>query len=217
MDPVTFEKFQAMKRYKKTKYRQILLQYLVTALVLGVCISKALSFPSSLFSSIKIFFSISLPDNIGGVFVRPKCLFVVCNAIVLFLVWQSMLTGPSSLNSENLYEDYVQHRRRSLVKQPPTAVNHVKENKEKSFVVCMGKRADDEVIGHIRETKEGERVVLQGEKEKGVKERGVEKEDCGEEKEEEENEREVNELNRRIEDFFARVNRQRKLEAETPD
>ncbi|XP_058093125.1 protein MNN4-like [Magnolia sinica] len=232
MDPIKIEKLQAMHRYKKTHFLQTLFQYFLTALVLSMGFSKAIWIPSTLFSSMKIFFSVSLP-NIGAFIIDPKCLFIVCNVIIIFLISESKLSCPSS-TSPDIYDEYVR-RSQSLRRQS------ILQEKEKRSEVCSNE-GDEEIVKHViveeeeeGKEKEGEEREEEEKKEKGGEEKEEEekKEKGGEEKEEEEEEEkkkeeggeeleeegegengtEADELKKKVEDFIARVKKERMLEA----
>ncbi|RRT39350.1 hypothetical protein B296_00051832 [Ensete ventricosum] len=113
------------------------------------------------------FFLVSLP-NASSVVLGPKCLFVVSNIIIIFLVGESRLTRQPP--RPDVYEEYVK-RRRGL---HGAACSEVKDAEAEKG--CDGE----------------EGVQRECEEEKGLP---------------------TEELNRRVEDFIAKVNMQRKLEA----
>ncbi|RWR87012.1 DUF4408 domain-containing protein [Cinnamomum micranthum f. kanehirae] len=200
MDVVALEKLQAMKRYnRKNHFLQRLFQFSLTAFVLGLCASKGLA---SLCSFMKLFFFGSLP-NIGAFVFGPKCLFVLGNMIVIYLVGESKLVGSSSSDSptSDAYDEYVKHSR-GLIKLS------TKERKEKSEVSLV-----EENVEVVTET------IVEDEEKKGREEEKKGREDKNMKKgvvdldREEEFGLPADELNKRVEDFIARVNEQRKLEA----
>ncbi|KAJ8634158.1 hypothetical protein MRB53_027494 [Persea americana] len=193
MDVVALEKLQAMKRYnRKNHFLQRLVQFSLTAFVLGLCVSKGLA---SLCSFMKLFFLGSLP-NTGAFVVGPKCLFVLGNMIVIYLVRESKLAGSSSSDSptSDAYDEYVKHSR-GLIKLSTV------ERKEKSEVSLI-----EENVEVITET------IVEDEEKKGREDKNMKKGVVDLDREEEFG-LPADELNKRVENFIARVNEQRKLEA----
>ncbi|XP_072999856.1 uncharacterized protein [Typha latifolia] len=166
MDPIKIEKFQVMKRYKRRKqFLPTLVKYLVVAILLGLFLSTPIWVPL-VSSSLKLFFLVSLPNMVASLF-EPKCLFILCNLIVLFLVGESKLSRSSS--APDIYEEYMRR-------------NKSKRESEVFKDLCEG----------------------------GGGGGGEEEEERGGEGEEE---MDMVELNKRVEDFIARVNKQRRNEA----
>lgn len=194
MDPIRIEEFQAMKRYKRRKQFIIptLFKYLVGVSLLGLFLSSPLWLPK-LSSSLNLFVDVVLPSVIAGLF-GPKCLFVVCNLIIVFLVSESRLSGTYSM--PDVYEEFV---RRTAVGSRMSSSNST---------TVAGKRGSAfKQIGLVGGVEEGEGKGGSGEDE------GVEGGCCSWEMEEEDDEDLVHEWNRRFEDFIARVRKQRRLEA----
>lgn len=192
MDPTKREKYQANRKYYKTQFLQILFQYCLTAYVLGLFLSKAFPF---LCSPLKHFIFFSLP-SIGAFVVDPKCLFILCNMIVIFLVRESMLVGsPSSSPTPGIYDEYVKHSR--SVRRSST----IQEKEERKLEVSLVEE-NVELIGE---------VVEEDTNDKEEQEQGGEEEEYGGV---EEHELPTDELNRRSEDFIERVRKQMKLEAQ---
>ncbi|XP_008775146.1 uncharacterized protein LOC103695559 [Phoenix dactylifera] len=185
MDTTKIEKLQAMKRYRRRRRQFLtsLIQYLVAILLLGLFLSSPLWLPT-IFSSLNLFFFVFLPDLHAVVF-GPKCLFVVCNLIVIFLIGESKFS-KSSLTPPDIYEEYMNRN---------TNLRRRSTRKSKKGSAC--KKAFDE--------------EEEGEEEKGGG--GWAQVEGGYEEVDGEGEKGLDELNRRVEDFIARVNKQRRLEA----
>ncbi|KAM0934869.1 hypothetical protein DsansV1_C30g0215081 [Dioscorea sansibarensis] len=119
----------------------------------------------------------------------PKCLFFLFNIIIIFLVGESKLSKSSP--APDIYEEYVKRneRLRKLDMEDKKEATMIEEKKER-----------DEEIQKEEEKKENEEMLV-----------------CDEEEdmegEEEDEGMPLEELNRRAEDFIARVNMQRRLEA----
>ncbi|EHA8587642.1 hypothetical protein COCNU_scaffold002867G000060 [Cocos nucifera] len=169
-----------MKRY--TRGRQFpprLIQYLVAILLLGLLLSSPLWLPT-IFSSLKLFYFALLP-NLHAILFGPKCLFIVCNLIVVFLISESKLS-KSSL-SPDIYEEYM--NRNTKLWRLPTG----ESKKGSAFKKAFAEEGEEEKGGGGWEEVEGGCQELDEEGKKGL-----------------------DELNRRVEDFIARVNQQRRLE-----
>ncbi|EHA8589179.1 hypothetical protein COCNU_scaffold008399G000010 [Cocos nucifera] len=241
MDPIQIEKLQAMKRYRGKQLLPTFIQYCQTAVMLGLFLSSPLWLPS-MFSSTKKFFLVSLP-NIGAIIFRPKCLFIISNIIIIFLIGESKLS--KSTPEHDIYEEYMA-RRQSLQSSSSGVVKGVESveeetvNKESvkeeiiedSFVDPSNgetKEEDEEaenkesvkeeiieesfVDPSNGEIKEEDEEVEEEEKGGGVEEEEVMEKECEELDEEEEMSLPAEELNRRVEDFIAKFNMQRRLEA----
>ncbi|KAK1259155.1 hypothetical protein QJS04_geneDACA015428 [Acorus gramineus] len=198
MDPIHREKLQAMKRYKKHhKDHQNLLKTLIThtivAVLLGVFLSSPLWIPK-LLSSIDL-----LIKNIGAFVFRPGCLFVLCNAIIIFLVRDSRRGGPP-----DIYDEYLEHNK-GLKRVYLTTITTTTTNNNNNEVV------------EVEEEREVEKHVVE-EKIEEIEEEEEEEEEEVHEEEDMEGEEEVvmgmstEELNRKVEEFIARVNMQRRRE-----
>ncbi|XP_039126301.1 uncharacterized protein LOC120262278 [Dioscorea cayenensis subsp. rotundata] len=98
-DPIYIEKLQAMKRYRKTSTTSIgllskLFQYFLSALAVGLLLSR-------LCSSLMFLFSM------------PKYLFIVCNIIIIiFLAGDSKLSKASP--APDIYEEYVKRNQSEM-------------------------------------------------------------------------------------------------------
>ncbi|GLT61379.1 hypothetical protein SLA2020_340900 [Shorea laevis] len=225
MDRIKVEKFRAMKSYKKKNHFVYnLVLHFLAALICSLLWSYPYWFPS-LHSSMKHFRLISLPC-IWSSFFNPKCLFVVVNVIVIFLVGESKLVSTSSSPSDDIYNEYVD-RSRSLRRAVSTS-------HEKSMIIKDEKVEEKEVELIIKEVSSVENKQEEEEKEnhekvETVEEDDEEKEKEGEEeaarvpltlmedkerrdKDEEEDGLPIEELNKKVEEFIARVNKQWWLE-----
>ncbi|XP_021287287.1 cilia- and flagella-associated protein 251-like [Herrania umbratica] len=239
MDTVKAEKVQAMNKYRKRdQFLYNLILHLLAGLACSLFFSYAYWFPS-LCSSMKHFFLISLPC-IWSSFSNPKCLFVVVNVIVIFLVGESRFTGKNSSPAGDIYNEYIE-RSRSLRKVPVSTtqektrqkkmVEEGEKDAESKQVVNRGDdkgvEEEDEELAEAKEVmKPDEKEEKEEEKEAEAKKQdrvvqetyGVVEEEGSEEKEndivEEEAGLPAEELNKRVEEFIARVNKQRWLEAQ---
>ncbi|KAJ0961132.1 hypothetical protein J5N97_000907 [Dioscorea zingiberensis] len=121
---------------------------------------------------------------------RPKCLFFLCNIIIIFLVGESRFSKNSP--EPDIYEEYVK-RNEILRKEKEAQVANI------PLVGDQKKERDEEI------EKEEEKEEEEGEEEET---------ECNEDIDRDEDEGLLlEELNRRAEDFIARVNMQRSLEA----
>lgn len=180
MDPISMEKIRAMNKYSKRR-RQLQLPtlsvYIAATFVLCLLLTSPAWFPR-LCSALGFFFLTTLPDLVMAFLLSPKCLFVVGNLIVAFLIGESRLAprrddGQPSLVNE-IHEEHVKKNTAMATKATTAAAVAVAAADHSAFV--------------------GAAVV---------EEEAVEvKEEEGEEEE----------LHKRVEDFIARVKKQRKLE-----
>lgn len=241
MDTIKLEKLQAMKRYRRIQLFQTVFQYCLTFMVVILCLSKSVWF-MSLCSAIKAFFLFTLPC-VGAYVMTPTCLFVVCNVIVIILVGESKMVGSasSSSSSSDLYDDYVRQIKSRSLKSVPVVLHQVGQQKLLEYSTASRENQlkideeNDEENEHEDEEKKEDEIEEdpQDQKEdRGEEEEereDEEEEDEASEEEEEDKLEEVNEsncgeeednyllteeLNRRVEDFIARVNRQRRIEAD---
>lgn len=180
MDPISIEKIRAMKKYRRSRRQRQqqlpnLTLYMVATCVLCLLLTSPAWFPS-LCSLLSSFFLTTLPDLATAFLLSPKCLFIVGNLIVAFLISESRLVPPSSqpasvLDVNGIHEDIHEE--------------HVKRSVVSAMVTTTAVFADHgTLVGGVWE---GEKEELQGEEE----------------------------LEKRVEDFIARVKTQRKLEAKS--
>ncbi|XP_058192147.1 uncharacterized protein LOC131309548 [Rhododendron vialii] len=158
----------------------------VAAIVLTLFCSHPFLFTHLSYNSLKHFVFVSLPNFKSFVF-NPKCLFILCNAIIIFVVGESKFASSrSSLVSEK--------------KEEQLETNGTEESVNK---------IED---GYMVEKEIGEEIASNGNDGDGD---SYEQDKEEEERRDEEGESDLptEELNKRIEDFIAKVNRQRWLEA----
>ncbi|PON45277.1 Transmembrane protein [Parasponia andersonii] len=221
MDSIKAQKLQAMNCYNKRS--QFLYNLILSSLVAITC-SFLCSYPfwfSSLTSSIKHLVFISLP-NICSSFLNPKCLFIVFNVIVAFLVGESKLLSSQSSPTTDIYSDYVE-RSRSLRGQRDftTTDPHEEKKEERKLEIDVNKESenrvyeDKEVVLIVAPNEERHDEKLLEEEEKFQEAENNDDYDDQQEKdgEEESEGLPTDELNKRVEEFIARINKQRWLEA----
>ncbi|KAI5351888.1 hypothetical protein L3X38_004779 [Prunus dulcis] len=224
MDPIKGEKLRAMKSYKKQNNSQIFYSLIVHLLIaIACCLLCSYShwFPS-LYTAKHLLF-MSLPNSWSGFF-NPRCLFIVVNFIVVFLIGESRLSGRQSSPANEMYNEYVE-RTRSL--RAPTSMFQEKKE-ERTELPILSQKEDNAMIleeKEVDETKEDKHEVDQDEdfkecegtdEEEKEEEKEKKEEEIEQEKKEEEEEAAgipAEELNKRVEAFIARVNKQRSLEA----
>ncbi|KAF9622296.1 hypothetical protein IFM89_031099 [Coptis chinensis] len=114
---------------------------------------------------------------------NPKCLFIICNIIVVFLIGESKLVASKASPVTEIYNEYV-NRSVSLHKLPTLG-----EKQDKGIKMDVFENGYN-----VKKVNELNNEEYEGEKGGG--------EDLPAE-----------ELHKRVEDFIARVNKQRRLEA----
>lgn len=176
MDPSIIEKINAMKKCSNSRKQQLLVLptlalYLLVTSILCLLLTSPAWFPR-LCSFLSFFLLTTLPDLVTSFLLSPKCLFVVGNLIVAFLVGESRL-APKRDQPSLVNEIHEEHLKKNMALIPKATAAAVVVADQSPFVGTM----------------EGEEV-----------------------KEEEAPEEE---LHKRVEDFIARVKRQRKLEAKS--
>ncbi|XAR48204.1 hypothetical protein NMG60_11030946 [Bertholletia excelsa] len=207
MDPTKAEKLRAMKSYKKSQLFNGLILHSSTALVCTLLSSYL--FPLPWYSFKHLVFS-SLPNLNKSSFISPSCLLILGNAIVIFLIAESKLSGSKNPSPVmEIYDEYDERTRRIREVSTLPRKNEAQEL-EKIEYECVVKEKEEveleDVDGGNNEIGKEEK----GEKEE-IEERGKEKE------EEEETGLKEKEFNKRVEDFIARVKRQRWVEARLID
>ncbi|KAK3183176.1 hypothetical protein Dsin_030462 [Dipteronia sinensis] len=137
------------------------------------------------FPSMKAFLFVSLP-KVGFVLLSPKVLFIVGNLIVVVLVGESKFFAPKSSPASNVYYDeYISRSRRTTLQNSSIFEENKKERQvEKCFEENVKKICEDGEE-KIELEKEGDDEVSFS----------------------------AEELSKRADDFIARVNRKRRLEA----
>ncbi|GFQ01799.1 hypothetical protein PHJA_002323800 [Phtheirospermum japonicum] len=211
---------QAMKNYKRAQiflYNFIL--YSLTSLIIFFFFSYQFSFPLK-----NLLFSLP-KTNINYLFsVDAKCLFIVANLIIFILVRESKVARSSNSSPvSDIYDEYIARSQINSIKVNSNFVAKEKEEEEKRHGIIINNVYDEEkkkemrVCNSMRYSKQekkglrmsksevwGESEIMKMEKmTKGGKESQV----CIPKEE----------LNKRVEAFIARVNKQRLLEAELVD
>ncbi|CAK9171927.1 unnamed protein product [Ilex paraguariensis] len=162
---------------------------------------------------IKQFLSVSLP-NLRSSFFNPKCFFIISNVIIVILVGESKLAGSHSSPTTMIYNEYVE-KCQSLRRRwnQFDLQDEKKEGKTEMTQIDQGSENSPEENKHQEEEKhkEAEKTMDNDEGDDNGDNDDIEEK---ERDEEEELGLPTEELNRRVEDFIARVNRQRRLEAE---
>lgn len=212
MDSTKSEKAGAMKSSSDQHY-QFIYHIFIHSVIALTCLFLC-SYPLW-FNSFSYFVFIYVPQFWSS-FLSPKCLFIVVNVIVFFLVGESKLhssnsSSPrgSSTTSDVIYSEYVE-RSQSLRR---CRVVDEEINKEESSKLMDQIKLNDEI--------ENRTVVIELNKEViGVVEPHKEENNKQEEEDEEiyRDQEEycglpAEELNKRAEEFIAKINKQRWLEA----
>lgn len=184
MDPISMEKIRAMNKYSKSR-RQLQLPtlslYMAATFVLCLLLTSPAWFPR-LCTAIGFFFLTTLPNLVTAFLRSPKCLFVVGNLIVAFLVGESRLAprrdddGQPSLVNE-IHEEHVK-------KNTAMTMATAKETTAPAMAVAAADHSAFVGAAVVEEE------VVEAKEEEGEEE----------------------ELHKRVEDFIARVKKQRKLE-----
>ncbi|KAL0357740.1 UNVERIFIED_CONTAM: hypothetical protein Scaly_1459700 [Sesamum calycinum] len=207
---------QAMRNYKRDRFLYDFVLYSLTSLI--TCVFVSYSFWSS-------FVKYSLSSFPNGVSFFTKSIFVVGNLIVFILIGESKLKRPScSSPGSDIYDEYVARSRtsyRKVIKSDDTdgsaqTLNieekkhgNVEERicnefKKKEMRVCKSSMHHEEKKKEMRVCESEGEIVMKKGKPKGKKE-------------DEELYIPRHELNKRVEAFIARVNKQRLLEAKLVD
>ncbi|GMJ05880.1 hypothetical protein like AT5G50710 [Hibiscus trionum] len=184
MDHNLMLKFQSIKKSKKQQFLDKVLLYTFIAFTCSFFCSTPFWLPP-LFSSFKNFIFVS-STKMGSIIYNPKLLFFLGNLIVVVLIGESKFFAYFS-GSGAEYVDV--HRSPSLGNDSILEVK--REMKMKHCEENMAMTMSFEVEDHIRGVKK-EKNDLQGEVEVVLP---------------------TEELKKRADDFIARVNRQRRLEA----
>lgn len=220
MDLIKSEKLRAMNCYNDSRFVYNLVLSSLVALTCSFFYSHPFGF-ASLTSSIKYFLFISVP-NIWSSFLNPKYMFIVFNVIVAFLVGESKLLGSESSPVPNdIYDEFVERSRRLRGVQHKYFNDLGEEKKEDNNleVLHVSKEIvyeDKEIALEHKEDKHDHQKLEEEEAETDDEEfKEAENNDEYEEKDgqEESEGMPAEELNRRVEDFIARINKQRWLEA----
>ncbi|EXB40326.1 hypothetical protein L484_017468 [Morus notabilis] len=213
-----------MKCYKNSQFVYNLILSSFVALTCSFFCSHPFGFASQT-SSIKYSLFIYLP-NIWSSFLNPKCLFIVFNVIVAFLVGESKLLGSQPSPANDIYDEYVARSRR-FQGQHKYFSNLGEEQKEERKLEVLD--VSKEIVYEDKE------IALEDKQDKHDHEKLEEEEEEEEEEDDDEEFKEAEnnidseheerdceedseglpaeELNRRVEDFIARINKQRWFEA----
>ncbi|XP_019462861.1 PREDICTED: uncharacterized protein LOC109361776 isoform X2 [Lupinus angustifolius] len=182
MDPTHFKKIQAMNRYKRREFLENLYFYSLTALICSVFCCVTLCLPY-LSSMIKVYLFVFISSLIP-LLLNSKLLFIIGNLVIFALILNSRILSSHSSSTTNVYYDEYIHSSQTQKPEIPS-------------VEVKGKILDGLNILEL--------------KEKGWIKKASE---AWHEKEEDEPSLfpSSDELNRRAENFIARMNKQRRLE-----
>jgi len=194
MDLIKLREIHAVNKSKKHQLLDNFFLYSLTVLACTLFCSSPFWFPC-LFDSVKLFLFGS-PPKLGSVFLSPKFIFIVGNLIIFVLVGESkFFTTNSPPATDVYYDEYIDHKwslqTASSVEQKKET-NMGKSSKEKRSRTCEnGKKNEGKGMAEANLKVHEERKDLQ----------------------EDALSLPTEELNKRADDFIARVNRQRVLEA----
>ncbi|XP_075660054.1 uncharacterized protein LOC142629888 [Castanea sativa] len=229
MAPIKAEKLRAMNSYNKSQFLFNLILHALVAITCSLLCSYPNWFPSLRYS-VKHFLFTSLP-NISSFLVNPKCVFIVFNVIVVFLVGESKLVNSKASPANEIYDEYVE-RSQSLRERSHSTLEEIKErtvetnsdtheeyNKRdqslKGDSTLLEKKEERKLEMNLEEDKVN-RIETKEVKKEEVKEvvEVEDDDDAGDDGEaEEEAGLPAEELNKKAEEFIARVNKQMRLEA----
>ncbi|OIW17776.1 hypothetical protein TanjilG_06461 [Lupinus angustifolius] len=194
MDATHFNKIQAMNRYKKREFLEKLYFYSLIALTCSLFCCVTLSLPY-LSSRVMVFFFVHISRLIPFL-LNSKLLFIIGNLIIFALIVNSRVLSSYSSSTSNVYYDEYIHS--SQTKRPQILSHEVKnKNLEKHVEENLHIIGEDGLNSlELKDkgwVKEGTEAWLDKEEDEG-------------------DEPNLFQLNKRADDFIARVNRQRKLE-----
>ncbi|KAJ6970803.1 hypothetical protein NC653_035166 [Populus alba x Populus x berolinensis] len=196
MDLIKLREIHAINKSKKHQFLDNFFLYSFTVLSCTLFCSSPFWFPS-LFHSMKLFLFVSLP-KLSSILLSPKFIFIVGNLIIFVLVGESKyFTSNSPLATDVYYDEYIDQK-----KSLQTTSASVEEKKE----VKMEEAFKEE---QSKTCESGENIGGKGLSEGNLKAHKEPKDLEGEE----EFSLPTEELKKRADDFIARVNRQRMLEA----
>lgn len=185
------------KIQKKGCYLYNLMLYSLTGLACSVFCCHAYRFCSlsCTYCSVEQFLFMHVP-HIWSSFSSPKCIFIIANVIIAFLVGESNFMGSSGNSSSpatDLYDEYVRRSRTRL--RARVAAQKIDEKKPHEQIVERSVKR----VHQVKDVDKGKQTKVEQEKEK----------DDGDQ---EEPGLPAEELKKRVEEFIARVNKQRWLE-----
>ncbi|MCD7446734.1 hypothetical protein HAX54_015638 [Datura stramonium] len=209
MDSLQMKKIQAINKYRKQRLLNKLMLYSFTSMTCILFLSSPLWYPL-LRAFLKSLLFDSLP-KIGALFFSSKCIFIVGNLIVIFLVGESKIFKSSKSSSSSSLPS-------NVVKQNYAADE---ENGQKNFIFLAAESKISRSRYHYSlpfsvnmnhdEGEEGE--FCSYEDEEDMKSANLENCDRKCRENEEFAGTEPNELSKRADDFIARVNKQIRLES----
>ncbi|KAK7847907.1 hypothetical protein CFP56_006081 [Quercus suber] len=202
MAPIKAEKLRAMNSYNKSQFLYNLALHALVALTCSLLCSYPNWFPSLRYS-MKHFLFTSLP-NLSSFLVNPKCVFIIFNVIVVFLMGESKLVSSNSSPSNEIYDEYVE-RSESLRGPSHSTFEERKERTVETNISDTHKKEERKLEMNLVEDKVN-RIETREVKKEEVKE-VVEVEDDDDDGDDDE------EINKKAEEFIARVNKQLWLEA----
>lgn len=196
MDLIKLREIHAIKKSKKHQFLDNFFLYSFTVLSCTLFCSSPFWFPS-LFHSMRLFLFVSLP-KLSSILLSPKFIFIVGNLIIFVLVGESKyFTSNSPLATDVYYDEYIDQKK--SLQTTSASVEEKREVKmEESFKEEQSKTCESGEDNGGKGLCEGnliphkERKDLEGEEEFSLP---------------------TEELKKRADDFIARVNRQRMLEA----
>ncbi|KAL5717472.1 hypothetical protein ACHQM5_010466 [Ranunculus cassubicifolius] len=188
MDHIKGEKLQSKKKHKRNQFVDNLILFSFITLSCILFCSSPLWMPP-IYSFMKTLVFVYIP-YMKTYISSPKCLFILCNIIVVILIGESKLVGSNSSAraTTDIYNEYVN---RSETVRNARFLEEKKGNEMKvdAYEIEESVQRDDEM----------DEKTVEEEKESDVEEEKL----C----------LPTEELNKRVEDFIARVNKQRMLEA----
>ncbi|KAL7088826.1 hypothetical protein ACP275_13G152100 [Erythranthe tilingii] len=223
------EKIEAMKKNNKRVY--FLYNFILYSLTSLITCLFFYSYPFNLFpSSMKHLILFYLENADFSDFINPKSLFVVANLIIFILIGESKLSSRYSSPASDVYDEYIRRNRSRLKLNSSDESVIIKEEEEEGdgHVSMQSVKLSEDKKKHGNIIKKREIRVCRSrqyyQKEKKSSGGGMrvsksevwgESEIAKMEKTMEERESIIpkEELDQRVEDFIARVNKQRLLEA----
>ncbi|KAL0004628.1 hypothetical protein SO802_012189 [Lithocarpus litseifolius] len=227
MAPIKAEKLRAMNSYNKSQFLYSLILHALVALTCSLLCSYPNWFPSLRYS-MKHFLFTALP-NISSFLVNPKCMFILFNVIVVFLVGESKLLSSNASPANEIYDEYVE-RSQSLRGRSHSTLEERKErtvetnsdthegyNKRdqslKGDSTLLEKKEVRKLEMNLVEDKVNRIETKEVKKEEMKEVVEVEDDDGDDGEAEEEAGLPAEELKKKAEEFIARVNKQMWLEA----